>query len=471
MELIQLVTWNLSDIVKAVDGELINAPVDDIKISGVYHDSRNLEKGALFVPIIAERNGHDFIDSAIQNGAAASFWSDDLEDAPANLPLIKVEDTEEAFMAFGKWYLEQVKPRVVGITGSNGKTTTKDMTAAVLGTKYRTHKTDANENNQLGVPKTLLSMPEDTEVLVLEMGMSVPGEITILSKVGKPEVAVVTMIGESHIQAFGSQEKLTEEKMSILDGLKEDGLFIHQANEQLITDQLDDAIRDKTFGLEDTADIQALDINEEIDSTSFTVKRNDTESNETIDITIPVPGSYNVQNAMIATLIGLEFGLTLEEAKVGLEKLELTKNRLEWIDGKNDIRLLNDAYNASPSSMKAALGYFGNAKVDNEKIAVLGDILELGDQSKEMHESIAEAVKLEKFKAVLLYGEEMKNLFTILNDRDSDTHLEHFTGEKDALIEEIEKITEPGDAVLFKSSNGTDLLAVVDTLRADKEEN
>lgn len=471
MEMIQVGTWNLSDIVKAVNGELINPPVDDIKISGVYHDSRKLEEGALFVPIIAERNGHDFIESAIQNGAAASFWSDDLKDAPVNLPLIKVEDTQEAFMIFGKWYLDQVKPRVVGITGSNGKTTSKDMTAAVLGTKFNTHKTEGNENNQLGVPKTLLSMPEDTEVLVLEMGMSAPNEITILSKVGNPEVAVVTMIGESHIQAFGSREKLTEEKMSILDGLTEDGLFIHQENEALITDRLDNTIRNKTFGLEDTADIQAYDINEKVESTSFTLKRNDIDSNETIEVTIPVPGSYNVQNAMIATLIGLEFGLTLEEVKKGLENLELTKNRLEWIDGKNDIRLLNDAYNASPSSMKAALGYFGNTKVENEKIVVLGDILELGDQSKEMHESIAEAVELNKFKAILLYGEEMKNLFAILNDRDSTTYLAHFSGEKDALIEEIEKVTEPGDAVLFKSSNGTDLLSVVETLRVDKEDN
>lgn len=371
-------------------------------------------------------------------------------------------------MTFGKWHLNQVKPRVIGITGSNGKTTTKDMTAAVLGTKFKTHKTEGNENNQLGVPKTLLSMPESTEVLVLEMGMSAPGEITVLSEAAKPEVAVVTMIGESHIQAFGSREKLTEEKMSILNGLKEDGLFIHPYNEDLITDRLDGEIRDKTFGLEEEADVYAFNVVEETESTSFSLKLN--AKDETIDITLPIPGSYNVQNAMIATLMGLEFSLSLKDIKEGLENLELTKNRLEWIEGKNDIRLLNDAYNASPSSMKAALGYFGKAKVESEKIVVLGDILELGEQSKEMHESIAQAVDLERFKAVLLYGNEIEALYDLLNEEDSTTQLTHFSGEKEPLIQEIEKLAAPGDAVLFKSSNGTDLLSVVDKLRADSEE-
>src|SRR5699024_2514352 len=141
-----------------------------------------------------------------------------------------------------------------------------------------------------------------------------------------------------------------------------------------------------------------------------------------------------------------------------------------WIEGKDDIRLLNDAYNASPSSMKAALGYFGKAKVESEKIVVLGDILELGEQSKEMHESIAEAVDLESFKAVLLYGDEIEALYDLLNEEDSTTQLTHFSGEKEPLIQEIEKLAAPGDAVLFKSSNGTDLLSVVDKLRADSEE-
>ena len=468
--MVRLITWNLFDIVKAVGGELINAPAKDIKISGTYHDSRELTEGSIFVPIIAERNGHDFIQDAIDKGAAASFWSDDLKEAPKDLPLIKVEDTEEAFKNFGRWYLEKVSPKIIGITGSNGKTTTKDMTAAVLSQKYKIHKTPGNENNQIGVPKTLLTMPMDTEILVLEMGMSWPGEIHILSTMANPEAVAITMIGESHIEAFGSREKLTDEKMSILDGLKDGGLFIHPYNEELITNKLEDAIRDQTFGLEEEADIQALDVVEEMESTKFTVNLHNTDEMESVDITIPVPGKYNVNNALIAILFGLEFGVSLAEAKEGLEHFELTKNRLEWIEGKNEIRLLNDAYNASPTSVKAALSYFSNIQTDGGKIAVLGDILELGEHSKELHESIAEAVDLDKYKAVLLYGEEMEALYHILREREDSEHVSHFSGDKAPLVDEIEKLAKSGDLVLFKSSNGTDLLSVVDQLRAETKE-
>lgn len=468
MGMIRLITWDLLDIVKAVEGELINAPSEDVEISGIFHDSRKLTEGSIFVPIIAERNGHDFIQDAIDNGAAASFWSEDLKDAPDNIPLIKVEDTEKAFRDFGRWYLEQVNPLVVGITGSNGKTTTKDMTAAVLSKKYKTHKTPGNENNELGVPKTLLSMPKTTEMLVLEMGMSAPGEITVHSKTGHPDAVAITMIGESHIQAFGSREKLTDEKMSILDGLKDGGLFIHPYNEELINKRLEDSVRDQTFGLEKEADIYAFDIVEEIASTKFSVKLEMNDKNKEADITIPVPGKYNVNNALIAILFGLEFGVSLEEAKEGLEHFELTKNRLEWIDGKNDIHLLNDAYNASPTSVKAALSYFSDIKTEGKKIAVLGDVLELGDQSKELHESIAEAVDLDKYKAVLLYGDEMEALYKVLKEREENDNVAHFSGDKDPLIKEIENIAEPEDIVLFKSSNGTDLLSVVDQLKVEE---
>src|SRR5699024_12722398 len=168
MGMIRLITWDLLDIVKAVEGELINAPSEDVEVSGNFHDSRELIEGQFIVPIIAERNGNDFIQDAIDNGAAASFWSDDLKDAPDNIPLIKVEDTEKAFRDFGRWYLEQVNPLVVGITGSNGKTTTKDMTAAVLSKKYKTHKTPGNENNELGVTKKILTMPKTKEKQVFK---------------------------------------------------------------------------------------------------------------------------------------------------------------------------------------------------------------------------------------------------------------------------------------------------------------
>lgn len=445
--------WTLSEIAKVVGGELLNQPSEDVIVTHVATNSQDAVKGTIFVPLVAERNGHEFVADAVKRGAVASFWSDPVDEAPTGLPLIRVEDTEKALSAFAKGHLEKVSPKVVGITGSNGKTTTKDMTDAVLSQKFKTHKTPGNENNQLGVPRTILSMPEETEVLILEMGMSAPGEISILSKLGEPDVAVVTMIGESHIQAFGSRENLALEKMAILAGLREDGLFIHPENEELITKNLDLNIRTQTFGMDEQATLFSTEVHGDARKTSFTV--------EGINIVLPIPGEYNVNNALIALLIGQEFGLSIAEGKKGLEQMELTKNRLEWIEGKRGINLLNDAYNASPTSMKAALNYFAAIEIEGEKIVVLGDILELGEASKAYHEGIAKAIHLDRFKAVYLYGEEMKALFEKLSDKEK---VRHFTGSKEALIETIEENTNAGDAVFFKSSNGTDLLSVVERL-------
>ena len=448
--------WTLNDIAQAIDGKIMNATDQNITVTSVSADSRSLEDGALFIPIISERNGHDFIESAIDNGAVAAFWSDDSEKVPSDFPIIKVKDTLEAYKTFAKWYLKEVHPKVVGITGSNGKTTTKDMTAAVLGTKFKTHKTAENENNQLGVPKSILSMPQDTEVLGLEMGMSHPDEISIHSKMGQPDIAVITMIGESHIEAFdGSRKKLAHEKLDILAGLTDGGLFIRPADEELIASQFDRDIRNRTFGWDDAADIYATDVSGDATSTTFIVE------DETI--TIPVPGKYNVNNALIAILIGQELGISLAEAKKGLENLEMTKNRLEWLDGQNGVYLLNDAYNASPTSVNAVLSYFEDIEVDGAKIVVLGDIRELGDRSKQYHEQLTEGIDLTQFKAIFLYGDEMKALYDKIAD--DNNHVRHFTGEKDSLIKAIKEMATADDSVLFKSSNGTDLLSVVDELK------
>ena len=448
--------WTLNDIAQAIDGKIMNATDQNITVTSVSADSRSLEDGTLFIPIISERNGHDFIESAIDNGAVAAFWSDDSEKVPSDFPIIKVKDTLEAYKTFAKWYLKEVHPKVVGITGSNGKTTTKDMTAAVLGTKFKTHKTAENENNQLGVPKSILSMPQDTEVLVLEMGMSHPDEISIHSKMGQPDIAVITMIGESHIEAFdGSRKKLAHEKLDILAGLTDGGLFIRPADEELIASQFDRDIRNRTFGWDDAADIYATDVSGDATSTTFIVE------DETI--TIPVPGKYNVNNALIAILIGQELGISLAEAKKGLENLEMTKNRLEWLDGQNGVYLLNDAYNASPTSVNAVLSYFEDIEVDGAKIVVLGDIRELGDRSKQYHEQLTEGIDLTQFKAIFLYGDEMKALYDKIAD--DNNHVRHFTGEKDSLIKAIKEMATADDSVLFKSSNGTDLLSVVDELK------
>jgi len=452
--------WTLNEIAEMVDGRIVNAEADAVLVTGVQFDSRRLEQGDLFVPIVADRDGHSFIGSAIGKGASAAFWSNDEKNIPEHFPAIIVEDTFIALKQFAKGYLNKINPKVVGITGSNGKTTTKDMTEAVISQGYKTHKTKGNYNNQIGVPITVLTMPEDTEALVLEMGMDRAGEIHTLSTLVEPDVTVITMIGESHIEFLGSREKIADAKVEIVDGLKDTGILIYNGDESLLNERVDKDQRTKTFGKNDQLDLYATEIDSRMRSTSFTVN-----IQPNFEITIPTPGKYNVQNALAAILVGAEFNISLERAAYGLQSFQLTKNRLEWLDGLNGTHILNDAYNASPSSMKAVLDYFSTIEIEGNKIAVLGDIRELGHLSKELHQTIAESISKQEIDTVVLYGTEMKYLFDVLKQSFDNNSLKHFKGEKTELIKYLKDISRKDDAILLKSSFGTDLLGVVEELR------
>lgn len=454
-------SWKLSEIAKAIGGQLKNAS-EDLVIDVVQFDSRKLTEGDLFIPLIADRNGHDFIQSAMDNGAVGALWSENLDKAPKGFPVILVEDTFKGLVNFAKWHLQTVDPIKVAITGSNGKTTTKDMVSAVLSERYRTHKTTGNFNNDIGVPITILNMPHDSEVAVIEMGMDKPGEISELSKLVEPDIAIITMIGESHIEFFGSREKIAEAKLEILDGLKPDGLFIANGDEPLLHSAFTEVKNVKTFGLEESNDMYSTDIHTEKRQTSFSVN---IEPSKTI--TIPTPGRYNVNNAMSSLLVGLELGMTLDLAAKGLQGFQLTKNRLEWLDGINGASVLNDAYNASPSSMKAVLDYYSTLEVEGKKIAVLGDIRELGHLSEELHLSIAKSIDAELIDIVILYGQEMKVLYNKLLSQFEEGNLLHFEGDKTDLVEKLQSILNKNDAVLLKSSLGTDLLSVVEKIKID----
>lgn len=457
-------TWKLSDIKKAVKGEIINPPAEDIIIKGFQQDSRKIKEDFLFVPLIAERNGHDFVNAALKAGAAASFWSDDLKNAPKDIPLIVVEDSLKALQDFAQYYLKKVNPKVIAITGSNGKTTSKDMVNKVLEKKYKTHKTAGNFNNHIGLPLTILEMDESCEIIILEMGTSHPGEIKELSQIAEPDIAVVTMIGESHIESFKTRDNLAKEKLSIISGLKEDGLFIYPEAELLIKEKIDPNLRTKNFSIVGKADLCANDIVERENSTQFTVYGENAK--ESLSMEIPIPGSYNVNNALIALLIGLELGLSLTEAKNQLAQLKITKNRLEWIEGINNWSILNDAYNASPTSIKAVVRYFENLAIEEKKVLVLGDVLELGEFSKSLHEGLADIINPEAYSFIFLYGEEMAALYEKLKEEKEGRNIFYFKESKEELLQSLKEKVDPSSYLLFKSSNGTDLLSLVHQLES-----
>ncbi|WP_027108932.1 UDP-N-acetylmuramoyl-tripeptide--D-alanyl-D-alanine ligase [Lacticigenium naphthae] len=456
----RLTIKEIADAVSALDH---NNEWNSIRINQVAFDTRKIGTDALFVPLKGNRDGHEFIQEAISAGATATLWSLPKEEAPKDFPVIFVEDTLQALQQLAKYFLEKINPRVVGITGSNGKTTTKDMTYSVLQQKYRTYKTQGNYNNEIGMPITILDMPIDTEALVLEMGMSEKGEISFLSHLAEPEVVVITMIGESHIQNLGSRKGIALAKLEIVEGLKEKGTVIIPGNEPLLTENIQVLPTQfvKTFGESEDFTLASLDVEAKLKETYFKTTKDVNKQ-----IKLPIIGKYNVNNALAALLVGETLDISYEECAKGLEHFQLTKNRVEWIDGVNGIQLLNDAYNASPTSMKAVLRYFGDMTVPGNKIAILGDVLELGDFSKNLHESIGEAIDSQHIDTIFLYGKEMHYLYEQLQHAFPEERLFYEKENKDHLVDLVKKVAQPGDCVLVKSSFGTNLLQVVEKLKA-----
>mgnify|MGYP000152203917 FL=1 len=337
----------------------------DLSVNKIEFDSRLIEKGDIFLPLKGARDGHDFIEIAFDNGAIISFSEKEVEQAH-----LLVDDNLLAFQKLAKYYLEKTKVPVIAVTGSNGKTTTKDMIAAVLSKKFKTYKTQGNHNNEIGLPYTILHMPDDTEKLVLEMGMDHPGDIDFLSELAKPELAVITLIGEAHLEHMGSRENIAKGKMGITAGLH--GELIAPAD-PIINAFIPDNQKIIRFGLpgEDLFITKLVEHKEKL-----TFETNFLDES----ITIPVPGKYNATNAMLAAFVGLHYGLSEAEIKKALKEVELTRNRTEWKKAKNGADLLSDVYNANPTAMRLILETF-QAIPKNEngrKIAVLADMLELG---------------------------------------------------------------------------------------------
>ena len=245
-----------------------------VEITNVEFDIRKVTEGSLFVPLAGARDGHEFIQQAIENGATATFWSWDMAQAPTEISVIPVEDTLKAMQALSKYYLAKVGAEVIAVTGSNGKTTTKDLTASVLAQRYRTYKTQGNYNNNIGLPYTILHMPEETEKLVLEMGMDHANEITELSQMAQPKVAAITMIGEAHIENLGSREGIAKAKMEIVDGLSKKGLLIIPANEPLLKPLSQNLSQEvTTFGLAE-GDVRGEVTREEKTATTLQLQAN-----------------------------------------------------------------------------------------------------------------------------------------------------------------------------------------------------
>ncbi|MDN6663312.1 MAG: UDP-N-acetylmuramoyl-tripeptide--D-alanyl-D-alanine ligase [Tetragenococcus koreensis] len=424
-------------------------------ITNVEFDSRKIIPNSLFVPLKGTLDGHQFAEQAKENGAVATLWSEDISKAPEGLFVFSVSDTKKAFQKLASYYRKRVAPKVVAITGSNGKTTTKDMTEAVLAQKYQTYKTQGNYNNDLGLPYTILHMPETTEVLVLEMGMDHAGDLTLLSQIGKPDAAAITLIGEAHIESLGSRSGIAKGKMEITAGLKKDGILFIPADEPLLQ-PLVSSLSQKivTFGLTEGT-VQAKVLKTTKESTEFAIGEQ--------NFLIPVIGRYNVKNALVAYSFGHYFGLSDNEIAIGLKNFQLTKDRTQWSKAFNGADILSDVYNANPTAMGLVLDSFAELPLPGRKIIVLADMLELGNDSRQMHMQMAQHIT-DAFAEVYLFGPEMNALYHSLKDKRD--HIYYFAYEnKKELIETIKKDIQPQDSLLLKGSNGMGLAEVITALQ------
>ncbi|MBR6512331.1 MAG: UDP-N-acetylmuramoyl-tripeptide--D-alanyl-D-alanine ligase [Clostridia bacterium] len=436
-------------------------------ITSVVIDNREVKPGSLFIAIKGERlDGHQFVEAAVEAGAAAVMVHND--GVKADVPVIRVRDTEQAFLDLARAYRRSFDIPVVALTGSVGKTTTKEMIWHVLSAKYNAHKTEGNLNNSIGVPKVLLGLEAEHTAAVVEMGMNHKGEISVLTKTALPTMAVITNVGVSHIENLGSREGILAAKLEILEGLEPGApLIINSDNDMLATidkDSFDGKFRIRTFGIHGDADVIATEIRYYEASTEFTarVRREDTVCS--FAVLLPTTGEHNVYNALAAISVGSELGIEPVKISDALANYTPTgmREKVETIGG---ITLIEDCYNASPDSVRALSNTLRIKGEGNRKIAVIADMLELGAYSEEGHRNSGRYIAEAGVDMLLTYGQ-LAKLTADEAKKEGVLRVFEFDN-KEELARHLISIIKEGDVVAFKGSRGMKLEDVIDLVKGE----
>lgn len=442
--------FTTEEIAKATNGTASG----HAEVTNVVIDNREVTPGSMFIAIKGERlDGHQFIPKAVEAGAVAVMCSKDIT---TTVPTIRVEDTTQAFLDLAKYYRKEFDIPVVGLTGSVGKTTTKEMIWCVLNAKYRAHKTYFNWNNEIGLPKVLLGLSPENTAAVIEMGMNHKGEISRLSKTALPTLGVITNVGVSHIENLGSRDGILAAKLEILDGMKPGSTLILNAdNDKLATVTREDYVI-RHFGIHNDADVRAETI---------TYNDNDTEfdavtKNGRVRVAIPTTGEHNVYDALAAIAVGQELGISLEDCAKALQGYAPAGMR-ENIVKTGGVTVIEDCYNASPDSMKALAETLTiKGAPGTRKIAVIADMLELGDYSETAHREAGKYMADAKVDMLLTYGPMSK--YAAESAKENGLVRVFDFDDKDDLTEKLIGMLKPGDVVAFKGSRGMKLEEVIE---------
>ena len=439
-------------------GGTVEEKYEDVVFDGAGNDTRSLQKGQLFIALQGARDGHDFIPAAIERGAAAVLCSRKVGDYPA----ILVKDPRTALGDIAREALKRIGAKVVAVTGSVGKSTTKEMIAAVLSDTFRVSKTPANHNNDIGMPIAILDMPEDTEVAVLEMGMNHFREIAYLSCIAHPDVAVIINVGTAHIEFLGTQQGIRQAKLEILEGMTPQGMLLLNGDDTMLR-CLDVTPKQRItyFGASEGCDVRALDVSQKGGVLRFTVEA----GRLTFPVEMKLEGEHYVADALAAVTVGLKLGVHPDQIRRQLDAFQNMSGRQEIFEAK-DCTIINDCYNAGPESMAAALNVLGNRP--GRHIAVLGDMLELGDCAQAEHYKIGR-IAAEKADMVFAYGPHAGRVLDGTITGGMPENMGRAFDSREDLITALRRAVKPGDVILFKGSHGMHLEKVLEAFLKEEK--
>lgn len=450
----------LKNIAEACNGQLFcnDEVLANTEVEDITTDSRKAGKGSLFVAIKGQNvDGHDYINQTYENGALCVISENKLDTLK---PYILVENSLIAIKMVAEFYRQNLDIKVVGISGSVGKTSTKEAIYSVLSEKFNTLKTLGNFNNELGLPLTVFRLRDEHEIAVLEMGISDFGEMTRLAKIARPDVSVITNIGYCHLEKLGDRDGVLRAKTEMFKYLSENGsVVLNGDDDKLITVDEVNGKKPVFYHMSgENSDIYADNIvHMGIKGIKATLHYKDSK----IDVNIHIPGTHMVYNALAAMCVGKEFGMTDEEIKNGINKLESVVGRNNIIE-KDEYTVIDDCYNANPVSMRASLDVLSFA--DTRKVAILGDMFELGKDEEKLHEEIGKYIAKSDIDVVVLCGKLMNNAYTYLLKNSENKKLYYFD-ELKTLLSELDRILENDDTILVKASHGMEFSKIISYIK------